>query len=107
MEQRLGSDGVGALAKEETRTRVTEVEHLPRGWPTTPQPLEGDSVFTIVTNTIVDICSVVLSALFLTFAVLVHYYNHTETGLNPGISKALLNASIYVCINFCVAHVLG
>ena len=99
------SDGVRELTKEDSRMRVTEVEHLPRDWPTTPQPLEGDSTFTTVTNGIVDVFSIVLSALFLTFAVLVHYYNHTETKLNPGISKALLNASIYVCIESCIADI--
>lgn len=98
MEQRPVNDGARDLTKEETRTHITEMEHLPHGWPTSPKPLEGPSLFTIITNIIVDVSSIVLSALFLTFALLVVHYNHSETGLHPGISKALLNASIYVRI---------
>jgi hypothetical protein len=75
-----------------------EVDDMPQGWPTQPRLLGRPTLFTIISNAVVDILSIAASITFLAFASVVLHYDSTETSTVPHICRALTRASIYVGI---------
>jgi hypothetical protein len=95
-QQRLIDEDAQDKSQDNTRLKSNEIGDVPQGWPSSPRPVEAPHLFNIITNAVVDLSSIALSVIFLAFALLVVQYDHTETALRPGLTKALLNASIYV-----------
>jgi hypothetical protein len=76
--------------------RTKEVNDVPHQWPTQPTHLPIPTLFIIISNAVVDVLSTATSISFFVFALVVLRYDSSETHLNPGISKALIRASVYV-----------
>jgi hypothetical protein len=76
--------------------RTKEVYDVPHQWPTRPTHPPIPTLFTIISNAVVDVLSTAASISLLVFPSAVLRYHSSETHLNPSISEGLIRAIVYV-----------